>query len=395
MRKFRYLLVPLIVVIISIFVVNSMYTKKCEKVLNEKNIVSIKHEYNNILRDRGGVLKDKMCKDGDLLLLGSSELGVNIGQNPINMFPFYGAEYEASIYGRAHTQSLQQSSILNSIDSLNPDTKVALIVSLQWFQNTEGLTGDEYSVNFSEYQFYKMLKNNNISKKNKMYYAKRNYELLRKTEEYKEETIYAGLYSQDNFLSKTALTMLKPYYEFKFHLLKIKDKIQTYKGLNNLPLKKNITIKNVDWEKEYKNAEAEGVKYASNNPLYVDNVYYNKYLKDKYSELKESQRKVDILRSKEFQDYEYFLDIADELGIKPLVIIMPVLGDYYDYVGINKDERREYYNNLEELSKEKGFTVLNLQDKEYERYYLKDVMHLGWKGWLDIDEKIYKYFGER
>ncbi len=395
MRKFRYLLIPLIALIVLIPVVDSVYSKRCGEILELKNITSIKHEYNNILRDRGGVLKDQMSKDGDLLLLGSSELGVNIEQNPIHMFPFYGAEYDVSIYGRAHSQSLQQSSILSSIDSLKPDTKVALIVSLQWFQNPGGLDGDEYSVNFSEYQFYKLLNSDVISKENKLYYAKRNYELLSKSNEYLEESIYAGIYSQNNVLSKTALAMLMPYYKLKWYLLEMRDEIQTYKALNELPDKKDMVIKNINWEEEYSKAEAQGVKNASNNPLYVDDSYYDKNLRDKYSELKGKLNDVDLLASKELQDYEFFLDVAKELGIKPLIIMMPVLGDYYDYIGIDKEERAEYYNKVEQLCREKGFEVLNLQDKEYERYYLKDVMHLGWKGWLDIDEKISKYFGKR
>lgn len=31
---------------------------------------------------------------------------------------------------------------------------------------------------------------------------------------------------------------------------------------------------------------------------------------------------------------------------------------------------------------------------EYEDYFLKDVMHLGWKGWVYVDEAIDKYYKE-
>jgi D-alanine transfer protein len=34
---------------------------------------------------------------------------------------------------------------------------------------------------------------------------------------------------------------------------------------------------------------------------------------------------------------------------------------------------------------------LNLQDKEYEPYFYFDVMHLGWKGWLYVDEQFCKH----
>ncbi len=73
---------------------------------------------------------------------------------------------------------------------------------------------------------------------------------------------------------------------------------------------------------------------------------------------------------------------------------MNVNGWYYDYTGIGVEERREFYSKLEKIAKDNGFDVLNLNNKEYEKYYLSDVMHLGWKGWLNVTEEMYKYFNE-
>lgn len=396
MRRFKYLLIPLITLIALIPLVDSIYSRKCEEVLAQKDITDIKHEYNNILRDRGGVLKDQMVNDKDLLLLGSSELSSDVEQNPINMFPFTGSEYDVSIFGRAYSQSLQHSSILNSMNNLNSDDKVALIVSLQWFQRPDGIKGEEYSVNFSEYQFYKMINSNVISKENKLYYAKRNYDLLRKSNEYLEERIYAGLYVRDNVISRGILTVLKPYYKFKEYLLGIKDKIQTYKTLRNLENKGDqLNINSIKWKEEYKKAEEQGTSSATNNPLYVDDYYYDTYLRDKYDELEGVSKDINLMISKEIDDYEYFLNVSQDLGVKPLIVLMPVHGDYYDYLGLDKNKRTEYYNKIESMAEEKGFEVLNLQNKEYEKYYLKDVMHLGWKGWLNINEEASKYFNER
>ena len=53
------------------------------------------------------------------------------------------------------------------------------------------------------------------------------------------------------------------------------------------------------------------------------------------------------------------------------------------------------YDTIEDVAENYGFDVLNLRDKEYEHYYLKDAMHLGWKGWLNINEEISRYYKER
>lgn len=41
-----------------------------------------------------------------------------------------------------------------------------------------------------------------------------------------------------------------------------------------------------------------------------------------------------------------------------------------------------------------GFDVLTMEDKEYEPYFMRDVMHLGWKGWLYVDEKITEHYAK-
>ena len=32
--------------------------------------------------------------------------------------------------------------------------------------------------------------------------------------------------------------------------------------------------------------------------------------------------------------------------------------------------------------------------KEYEPYFYYDVMHLGWKGWLYVDEQLTRHYGQ-
>ena len=47
------------------------------------------------------------------------------------------------------------------------------------------------------------------------------------------------------------------------------------------------------------------------------------------------------------------------------------------------------------MAKEKGFEVLNLKDEEYTPYFMYDVMHLGWKGWIKVEEELYKHYNEK
>lgn len=396
MKKFKQFAFSVICTSVFIMMFNSVITKRLNKEMDKKDLTWIKHEYNQIIRDRGGILKDEIAKEKDLILLGSSELSSPVDQNPINMFPSTKSEYDVSILGRAYTQSLQHAAMLNSTNNLSEESKVALIVSMQWFESSDGIAGNNYAVNFSQYQFYKMMDSDVISNENKLYYAQRTFQLLKQTGEYTEERIYAGLYAKDSFISDIALTMLKPYYKFKLYLLNIKDKTQSYYLIKDLEEKNQvIDIKNIDWNEEYRKAEAEGASKVTNNDINVDDVYYDTYLKENYDSVKDYWKDVDILQSKEFKDYKFFLETSKSLNVQPLIILMPVNGKYYDHIGLNKEKREAFYNVVQTMAEDYGFEVLNLQNKEYEKYYLSDVMHLGWKGWLNVNEEISKYFSEK
>ena len=395
MKRYKFFLISIISVIIFAILFNISLNRQYEALNGKKDISKLKHTYNQIIRDRGGLLKDEMHDEGDLMLLGSSELSSTVDQNPINVFPFKGAEYDVSIYGRAHTQTLQHSTIISNTNNINSKDKVAIVVSAQWFESGYGINGNEFSVNFSELQFFEFFKNSKIDKENKIYYAKRISNLLKESGEYGEERIYADLYYKNNLISKSILTILKPYYNLKEYMLNTKDKVQTIKALKGLEDTKENKIKNINWEEEYAKAESQGASKVTSNYINVDDEYYDTYLRDKYDSLKGKSNGVELLESKEVEDYKFFLDICKDIDVKPLVILMPVNGLYYDHLGLTKDKRTEFYETIESIAKEKGFDVLNLQNKEYEKYYLSDVMHLGWKGWLNIDEEMYKYFNKR
>ena len=103
----------------------------------------------------------------------------------------------------------------------------------------------------------------------------------------------------------------------------------------------------------------------------------------------------DALSSVEMNDFKFFLSVCKDLDIKPYIIMPPVNGWYYDYLGLSKEERDQYYNKIDNLSKEQGLDVLDLRNYEYKQDFLIDVMHLGEEGWLKVSEGIYNHFNEK
>lgn len=394
MKRIISFLIPIVIVIVSVISINNFLDKKIASLVQEKNPSQIGGNYGDLIKDRSVLIKNILSNKGDLFLMGSSEMGVDVPQNSIKFFPFNGADYNVSCFGRAYTQDLQQATILGSAD-LKENQKVALIVSLQWFEELDGMQPDNFAVNFSDVQFYKFLNNPTISDDNKEYYAKRIYQFLTGAKKYPAEAFYARLYYSTSPMKKPAMLMVEPYYKIKEYLLDIKDKALLYEKLKKLPDNTgNKELKDVNWQQEYSRIEADNNKDKSTNQFYLKDEYYNTHLKSVIDRIKGNSAYEDLTKSKEVEDYNFLLNVCKERNIKPYIILMPVNGWYYDYLGLTKDKRDQYYDKISKMARDQGLEVLDLREYEYKQDFLMDVMHLGNEGWLKVSEEIYKHFGE-
>jgi D-alanine transfer protein len=393
MKKIINVFISVILAIFIIFVFNIILDNELERLSVDKDISAIRHTQGIRTKYNGSYFRDLFLKSNDLMLLGSSELGSKVQQNPTNLFPFNGANYDVSTFGVAHIQNLQHGTMLGGSNMYNENSKLAMVVSLQWFEENGGIGKDEFSFGFSSIQFYQFLDNPEISLENKQYYAGRIMDLLESSEMFKEEYIYAKAFLGESIGDKIIYYGSYPYFKFKKSLLETRDKIAALKELRVMPEKEETEIiKEIDFEKEYIIAEEQGESLVTNNRFYAEDDYYDEYLRDIEEALENKNEAVDLMNSVEYDDFKFNLDVCKDLGIKPYIILMNVNGWYYDYIGITEDKRTEFYNKLESIATEKGFDVLNLQEHEYEKYYLTDVMHLGWKGWLNVSEEMSNHF---
>lgn len=369
----------------------SQYNVYLEKQLASLDVNNIKYEYGMDIKDKGKVLLGKSINNDELIMIGSSELGADVPQNPVNMFPNQDLQTNVNRVGRAYAQSLVNSFKIGSLD-INGEDKVVLIVSLQWFLNDD-IDKKGTQSNFSELQFYKYMNDTSITVEDKRYLCERLVKLLSGEATVGRAYLYARLYNSDNILLEGLFNALRPYYWLRENFLVLKDKHDAYNYLKqNHYVQKNIM--NIDWEKEKIRAYEMGREKCTNNDFYVNDEYYDRYLRNRIGTLKNSSEKVNLMNSKEFTDYELFLKTCKSKNIKPYIVFMSTNGYYYDYIGINKNKRDEFYNKLADITQQYGVDYLDLRDMEYEPYFYADVMHLGWRGWLYVNEQITKHFSE-
>lgn len=352
----------------------------------------INQNVENYTKENGKIILEKAIDNQNVILMGSSELDSTVSQNPMFMFPNTEFPSDITLIGHAYMQSLIHSMKVGT-KSFQKADKVAVIVSLQWFEG-EDIDRNGFAANFSELNFYDTMNNHAISKGSKKKICKRTQELLESVQGYDDIKVFSMLYASDTLLSKTGLTILKPYYNFKAWSLGLRDKWKVYTLLKESENEvSEEVIKEVDWKEEWKKAEKEGKEACTNNEFYVSDWYYDAYLKDAIKDIKGDSAGV-TFESKELGDYELFLQICKENGVEPYLIFMNTNGKYYDYIGIDQEKRTELYDKLKITAEKYGMDYLELSDYEYEPYFMADVMHLGWKGWIKVDEEMAKYYAE-
>ncbi len=333
----------------------------------------------------------KNIDDNTIVVLGSSELSSadEIGY-PKYLFSNKDSNFKMLLVGRGYCQSFHHAINVAALSDILSNRKVVLIVSPQWFSE-EGISNQAYPRVFLESLYIEMMKNPKLSKKTKKEIYLRSKKLLsldagklERAEDYKE--IY--LDSKNNPLTSLKLNIINGFFDFKNNYI-LSDQF-----LDASSVGKKIDISDIDFDKLMVEAETASKKNCTNNDYGINDSYFDTYIKSQYDEQRDAAKDKSFVESPEYEDLELFLRVCRELDIEPMLISVPVNGRWYDYTGFPKDDRQNYYEKIRKLADKYDVRLADFSDKEYELYFLKDVMHLGEKGWVYLDEEIYNFYKE-
>lgn len=402
MKKLKYIILPILIAAGFTFGLNQYLNKKNIEMLHTKDLYMMLHDTKSLVKDKGVFVNNHLMRDGDIMMLGSSELSHSTKQHPDYYFNTGRTKNGVITIGRAYTQTLQDASIVGSLDNNISEKKVVLLLSMQWFMDKEGVSPHHFQTRFSPIQFYRFLDNPKISDDVKYRYAKRVNELLKNPGEYRDEALYAKMYIDKSFKANVMKTMFSPYYSVRESMVAMKDKGISYKKLDSMYDKDevNYNIKGkINWEEEMKKAQSDAEKRVGKKAevlggdrLYIDKGYYKQYIRNKDDYFKNVYNYVDLNSSKEFDDLSIFLDTCKDLGIKPTIVLIPGMNEFYDYTGIDKNERTEFFDKVRKTINPYEHNLVDLTKNEVRRYYLRDVMHLGTVGWVDLCSQVYDIY---
>lgn len=327
----------------------------------------------------------KLVMDENTLpIFGSSEL-VSLEDYNDNISSFLNSkDMNIMTMGAGYFQSLSHTMTLGAISDNITSKTVALFVSPQWFAEG-GISTEAFPARFSEDELLGFLGNSSISHENKEYVISRTEQLL------------AGSPTQLNRVQKYASSidgkfgLNNVYTDIMENFWELRAKFDVYKQIGdmqqNVP---SVNLADLDWDNMYRLAERQGEAACTNNDFGINDDYWNKYVKEIYEQGEVVDKQQIYEQSVEYDDLKCFLNVARELNIEVLLVSIPVNEKWYSYQGMLCDN---YYEKIRDIAVD--YTNVKLVDMtKYanEKYFFKDVMHLGWKGWTRVNEALYKEF---
>ena len=343
----------------------------------------------------------------DEKLLYSRAICENLGPNTIPVFgssefrhgrstPYHAAKvlsgqpFQLMLIGAGYYQSLFHATALAAIGPAMEQDQAVLILSPQWFKPS-GVLPEVYTSRFSAYNFVQMLKNDKLSQQTKEYIIQRTKQLLEpdpamgeRVDLYERVLVTKDTSLWDKLHYKAWTTFLEE--KMTVGLL-LKAKAAGIRHDAPQPAPRPAP----DWAALEAQADADGAKANTTNQFGMNDDFYFLYKNTMLKSKKDSMKQADYTQSPEYGDLICFLNVCRDLGIRPLLVSLPVNGPWYDYMGFPQQNRQAYYQKIRDIAAEYGAELADLSTEEYTPHFFEDNTHIAWKGWVKLNESLYRF----
>jgi len=347
------------------------------------------------------ILQSMGARQGNnLMMFGSSEFHANTAYSthPIKFFNARKDGFQINLIGKAGYKCLVEAANFGALGKELKGKKVVFVVSPQWFLKS-GIDENTFEANSSELQVYGLLFNKDIKLTTKQDFSKRIIAITynKPNKSFAIMRMYCSLYSNKDLLSTGKRYLMTPYYWMRYELLTLKDNIKSNDYLKPNPKLEKYSKQqytNINWNEELKKASDIAKSKSNNNNFGMDDGEYNNLIKGNLQKKMGAMKNDSYKVSPEYEDFKLLLEICTDQGISPLFLNIPVNGKWYDYAGFDKSDRQAYYKRINDMVNSYGFEVADFSKYENEDYFLMDGSHLGWKGWIYVNEAIDKFYNK-
>lgn len=373
--------VILAVVLLVLVLVSPFNLRKIDQKTTEVAALS---QSKNIFK--GTVVKQKALEENYVPFFGSSELSRMDAFHPAVLAKRYDRNYRPFLLGGPGSTSLSQFFGMQGINQQLKNKKAVFIISPQWFvaKGTDpGAFGSYYS-NLEAVTWLRQAKNNQMER----YAAKSLLKMQSIQNDYllKKATL-------DIASGKKLSDSMKAYLALKYNQLQHEDELFSTLALKDNTEKIAREARSLPEKYDFKQLDALAYKMGQdktkNNPFEIRDGFFNKNLRDKFKGLKDKQKNYNYVRSPEFADFQLVLNQFAENNTNVMFVIPPVNKRWSDYTGLSQTMLQEFNKKITYQLKQQGFNnIVDLSKDDGEKYFMEDTIHLGWRGWLKMDQSV-------
>ncbi|OFK23266.1 D-alanyl-lipoteichoic acid biosynthesis protein DltD [Olsenella sp. HMSC062G07] len=317
------------------------------------------------------------------LALGSSEFYVSsqlVPQVPPNVFGLSNCGVDLTYVGEAYDQCLWHAIAAGAYGNRVRNREALLFLSPQWFfKNPDA--NNKFSQRFS-YELYRAFaRNASVSRDSKRY-------VRRRAESFGIASTLLSAAADDGVLG-----MLDDLTYHQAEQLKIERGLPLF--ASRAFAKSDARLAGVDtgepdWAALLAQGDLDGAAACTNNPLGVNDDFWTR---NGWQMFELNQRFNDA--DSEYGDFSCALDVMLECGLKPLVVLQPMHGAWFDHQKVPADARRVWYDRIIHICDDHGIAYADFSPCEYERYFWSDTVHPGWRGWVRIESAIFHFLNGR
>lgn len=340
------------------------------------------------------VKNDALATNDYVPFFGSSELSRISPFHPSALAEKYQRDYQPFLLGAPGTQSLSQFMMLQSTGTILKDKKIVFILSPQWFV-PRGVKSAYFDAFYSKEQTLDWVLSLTTVGQNEQYVATR---LLKHQVVKTDTTLKSALVAIKE--GDLPTTLERSRLRLTHQILQKEDALFSQFSLSNRESKVTKAIQRLPRNDNASQlgalADKIGKKQTHGNPFGIQNRFYYTRILWRKAELKNSQVHYDYTKSVEFSDFQVVLAQLAKLHIQALFVIPPVNQKWSDYTGLSQTMLQNYASKITYQLKSQGFTNLaDFTNDSNTNYFMSDTIHLGWRGWLAVDQKIKPFLAKQ
>ncbi|WEV39850.1 D-alanyl-lipoteichoic acid biosynthesis protein DltD [Lactobacillus sp. ESL0681] len=335
---------------------------------------------------KGSRMKQNAYDDGYVPFYGSSELSRMDPLHPSVLAEKYHRDYQPFLLGGPGSQSLAQFLGMQGTTKQMRNKKAVVIISPQWFTK-KGQDPNAFTLYYSPLQACNFLLSIKSLNKANQYAAKRFLQMpeikgevkaamkriahgqqISATQRFALEGQRRMLDNEDKFFSSFQLRDRKP---------KIEKQAKLLPGKYSLAKLDEV-------------ADEQAASHTNSNSFGINNSFYKLRLnKRNLRKLKGSQQHFNYTKSVEYSDFELMLHQFAKQHTNVLFVIPPINQKWASYTGLSQTMYQKSVSKIKYQLESQGFeNIADLSNRGGEKYFMEDTIHLGWRGWVAVDEAV-------